>query len=63
MYECDSPKPETQIHHKCDSFSVMANDDDDDWLAELLSYNCPVTGHKRTAGSFENHVDCPKTFG
>ena len=32
------------------------SDDDDDMLLELLSYTCPVTGKKRTAGSLDNEV-------
>ena len=27
------------------------DDDDDDWLAILLTYDCPITGNKRLAGS------------
>jgi hypothetical protein len=33
------------------------DDDDDDLLAVLLSYECPVTGRKRVAGSYP--VDTP----
>ena len=29
------------------------HDDDDDLLCLLLSYDCPVTGKKRTAGSYD----------
>ena len=38
-------------HHEDD------DDDDDDLLAALLSYECPVTGRKRVAGSYP--VDTP----
>ena len=31
----------------------MDPDDDDDLLCLLLSYTCPVTGKKRTAGSYD----------
>ena len=33
------------------------DDDEDDLLAALLSYECPVTGRKRVAGSYP--VDTP----
>ena len=29
----------------------MDDDDDDDLLLDLLTYQCPLTGHKRVAGS------------
>ena len=34
---------------------ARAMDDDDDFLLDMLSYRCPVTGKKRTAGRYDGH--------
>ena len=39
------------------------DDSDDDILMDLLSYDCPFTGAKRTAGMLSSDLKPPKPLG